>query len=397
MIALLTIFGFQGIDASSLDKEVWEAEGFEDYEIDSLETGDLILDIKNINFFQNNEYASRIVKGYTLPGFRIRPSVGFQPIGNIKIEAGFNALVYRGAYRYPNFAYSDMPTWKGNQFQKGAHLLPFLRAQVKLGNVNIILGDLYGGLSHRLLLPLYDRELLFTADPEAGFQIIWDTPRSHLDAWIDWRSFIFNEDNHQESFVFGGSYRYEITPRESRVNVYLPVQITGQHRGGEIDVITENSVQTLMNGAIGVGADWKAGRKFLTRLNTQVAVLGYYQQAGELWPYDNGWGLYGQAEATLLKDFHLTASLFHSKKFISLLGSPFFGNVSNNGEWEMFPSMTTVFLSAEYRRSFYRDFTLGLRGDLYFSNPGAGIGTLNSNSLTAYLRINLDFLLWRKR
>lgn len=59
--------------------------------------------------------------------------------------------------------------------------------------------------------------------------------------------------------------------------------------------------------------------------------------------------------------------------------------------------MTTGYLSAEYRRTFYRNFTLGLRGDLYFSNPGAGIGILNSNSLTAYLRINLDFLLWKRK
>lgn len=216
-----------------------------------------------------------------------------------------------------------MPTWKGDQFQKGAHILPFLRAQVGIGNVNIIIGDLYGGLNHDLLLPLYDRELLFSADPEAGLQVIWDTERSHLDAWIDWRSFIFNEDHHQESFVFGGAYRYEITPRDSRTNFYLPVQIVGQHRGGEIDTITENSVQTLMNGAIGVGADLKLGRKVLNRIDILCAVLGYYQQSGDIWPFDSGWGIYAQAKATLLRDFHLTAGLFHSKKFMSLLGSPF--------------------------------------------------------------------------
>lgn len=406
-ISLLAICSALSIKAASAAESesrsetpahICEAPAYiEDYRIDSASTGELTLAVRNTDFFQNNEYTSKIIKGYTLPGFWIQPSVGYQPIANIKVEAGVHALVYRGAYRYPNFAYSDIAEWKGEQYQKGAHWLPFFRAQVALGNVNIVLGDLYGGLNHRLLRPLYDPELLFTADPEAGLQIIWDTKRTHLDAWIDWRSFIFEDDGHQESFVFGGSFRYDITPREAKLNFYLPVQIVGQHRGGEIDIITERSVQTLMNGAIGAGADWIAGRKALSRLGVKIAALGYYQQSGDIWPFDSGWGVYGEADATLFRDFYLTAGLFHSRKFMSLLGSPFFGNVSNNGSWDTFPRMTTGFLSLEYRRTFFRDFTLGLRGDLYMSNPGGGNGTLSSNSLTAYLRINLDFMLWKKR
>ncbi|MBQ2021949.1 MAG: hypothetical protein II211_06030, partial [Peptococcaceae bacterium] len=37
----------------------------------------------------------------------------------------------------------------------------------------------------------------------SGFQILYDTPRFHLDAWINWQSFIFESDTHQEAFIAG--------------------------------------------------------------------------------------------------------------------------------------------------------------------------------------------------
>lgn len=396
-IILMSVVLSFNISAIKLNEANEIGNIIEDYRIDTASTGNLDLKIWNTDFFQNNEYASTIIKGYTIPGFRLQPSVSYQPISNIKLEAGFNALVYRGAYLYPNFAYRDISDWKGDQYQKGAHILPFFRAQVKLQNVNIVFGDIYGGLSHMLIRPLYDPELVFTADPEAGLQFLWDSGRYHLDAWIDWRSFIFNEDHHQESFIFGASFRSDLISRQSRFNLYLPLQIVGQHRGGEIDIITEKSVQTLMNGAVGLGGEWKTNRKWLNRLNLTAMMLGYFQQSGDIWPYNSGWGFYGQAEVSMLENFHITAGIFRSKKFMSLLGVPFFGNVANNGTWEKFPAMTTALLSLEYRRTFCRDFTLGLKGDFYFSNPGKGLGTLDSNSLVAYLNINLDFLLWKKK
>lgn len=65
-----------------------------------------------------------------------------------------------------------------------------------------------------------------------------------------------------------------------------------QHRGGEIDTIFNNSVQTLMNGAIGVGGVWNTGHRIFKNLNVELDATGYYQQAGEIWPFDSGYGLY---------------------------------------------------------------------------------------------------------
>ena len=147
--------------------------------------------VRNMNFIKDNEFSGSVMKGYTLPGLWIQPSVKYYPLSNVKLELGLHALIYDGAIKYPNFAYQDIAVWKGAQYQRGAHLLPMFRAQVGLGNVNLVWGTLYSGASHGLMTPLYDPELNFSADPDLGFQVLVDTRRVHLDAWINWQSFVF--------------------------------------------------------------------------------------------------------------------------------------------------------------------------------------------------------------
>ena len=36
-----------------------------------------------------------------------------------------------------------------------------------------------------------------------GLQIRYEGQRTRLDTWVDWQSFIFRGDKHQEAFVFG--------------------------------------------------------------------------------------------------------------------------------------------------------------------------------------------------
>ena len=118
---------------------------FEDnHTIDTTEIGDLRIHVDNLNFFKNNEYESNIVKGYTLPGFWVKPSVSYQPLKNLKVDVGAYLIHYWGATKYPNFNYSDMPEWHGEQYQKGFHILPFFRVQIDpTKRLSLILGTLY--------------------------------------------------------------------------------------------------------------------------------------------------------------------------------------------------------------------------------------------------------------
>lgn len=373
-----------------------------EYQIDSLKKKELRLDIDNLFFFKNNEFGNSIMKGYTLPGAWINPKLSYVPLSNIKFEAGVYMLWYSGAYKYPNYAYQDIAKWKGIHYQNGTHLLPYFRGQIALGNFNFVLGNIYGGANHGLILPLYNPELNLTADPETGFQILYDTPRFHLDAWINWQSFIFDIDTHQESFIAGVTSDIKLNSPQSKWHWYVPIQMVAQHRGGEIDE-TETGVETFMNASLGVGLTRNLNREKLKRINWEFDVLGYYQQAGELWPFDKGLGWYAKMGADF-EYLSVQAGAFTCNKFISLLGSPYFGAVSTRhkgGYYEGNPM--TGFLTMDYSRTFAKLYSFGLKGELFYSIPGdlSGVDVTMSQdsgkgmgvSVGAYFRLNLSFLL----
>ena len=372
-----------------------------DFRLDSLRTNALYLDIDNLFFFKNNECNGSVMKGYTLPGAWINPKISYQPLPSLKVEGGVHMLIYDGAYRYPNYAYQDISKWKGMHYQKGTHMLPYFRGQLNLGNVHFVLGDLYGGSNHRLILPMYNPELNLTADPEAGFQVIYDSPKFHLDAWINWQSFIFEFDTHQEAFVAGLSTEVKFNSPQSRVHWYAPLQVVGQHRGGEQDD-AGGTVETFINGAVGLGMLWNVGNNGLRKLNWEASMLGYYRQAGKMWPFYKGTGYYTTLKA-VFKYWAVQAGAFTCNNFISLFGNPHFGAVSTKYEGGYYDKRPfTGFLIADYSRTYAKLYSFGIKGEMYYqkfdkmvynqpldlekkSNLGISIG--------AYLRLNLDFLL----
>lgn len=373
-----------------------------DYHVDSTKVGELSVELDNISFFKDNEFTGSVMKGYTLPGMWLQPKAVFYPLHNMKMELGMHALIYDGAYKYPNYAYQDIAEWKGGQYQKGFHLLPFFRAQLALPHVNFVFGDIYGGDNHRLILPLYNPELNLTSDPEMGFQILFDATHWHLDSWVNWQSFIFNDDTHHEAFTFGLSSFYKLNDEESKVHTYFPLQITIQHRGGEQDTVSTNRVQTLMNGSIGGGLTWNTGCQSFKHVNLEAHLLGYYQQSGHKWPLTKGWAWYTQATVDLGSYLRFRAGYFYGDNFISLFGIPYFGTVSTNVEGAIYDRVHTGYLSFEYSHTFARHFAFGVKANAYLVNTGAMTrpdgtteGKANSTNFAfgAYLRMNPSFLL----
>ena len=209
-----------------------------DYHIDPEKARELSVELDNISFFKDNEYTGKFTKGYSLPGLWVQGKAVYYPLRNIKLEAGVHMLIYHGANKYPSMAYQDIAYWKGDQYQKGVHVLPYFRAQMALSDhVNIVLGNIYGASNHNLIEPLYNPELNLTCDPEAGLQLLYDSKAFDLDVWVNWQSFIFREDVHQEAFTVGISSRVKYNDPASRFHFYTPVQGLVQHRGGEIDTI----------------------------------------------------------------------------------------------------------------------------------------------------------------
>ena len=78
------------------------------HRIDSASCGELRLNFDALCFFRDNEYKGYLSKGYTLPGYRLQPTVSYQPLKNLRVEVGVSMLHYWGANKYPNLNYSDM-------------------------------------------------------------------------------------------------------------------------------------------------------------------------------------------------------------------------------------------------------------------------------------------------
>lgn len=373
------------------------------HRIDSASCGELLLNFDALCFFRDNEYKGCLSKGYTLPGYRLQPTVSYQPLKNLRVEVGVSMLHYWGANKYPNLNYSDIATWKGDQTQTGFHLLPFFNVQLAVSrNFNLILGNIYGGANHRLIEPLYNQENALSADPEMGVQMQWQTKPLDFDVWVNWESFIFDKDTHQEAFTFGLSTRFKANRPERRTHVYFPLQVVMQHRGGEINPEAEQrQVKTWMNAAAGVGVTIRTDNSILTRLNAEADVAYYRQMTGALLPFDNGKGLYLKAEADIWR-FCLRGAYWDSSKFISIFGNPLYGSVGiHNRDFQM-QRNRTVCAQLSYAQELGKGFSWGVQADVFNTLPTdnfvVGDKVYNNNnkvSLAAgiYLRVKPSFLL----
>ncbi len=379
VVLLLQANQFQPLKAQDLATSLTAT----DYQPAYDQTRTLGVDIHALAFFKNNEYGGDQATGYTLPGFWLQPRLSWQPLDAIRLEAGFHATVFNGASKYPCFAYHDIVRWKGSQYQRGAHILPFLRARAHLQGLTFVLGNIYGGANHGLVEPLMNAEVNLSQDPETGFQLLADRPHYHLDAWINWQSFIFREETHQEAFTVGISQRIRLNAQPSPLHFYIPVDVLIQHRGGEIDA-TNMGVQTIDNAALGLGLRWNNNQRVFKGLTAEVMALGCWQQTGNLWPFDTGVaaaatlsadlfgrsGLlrgnnsYGQAGA-----LRLFGTVVYAKDFCPIYGAPFFSTFSTKTGGR-FASVFTPHLGVEWSHTFARDYVLGAKLDTYLCFTG---------------------------
>lgn len=388
----------------------------EDTTFSSSEVHELKLRFRNLNFFRNNEYKGKLVKGYTLPGLWILPSVSYQPLKTLKIEAGAYMLRYWGENQYPNTHYSNLPGHESEDTQSAFHAVPFFRIHyAPTSNLSLVLGNIYGRNNHGLIEPLYNKEMVMTSDPEAGVQLLWNTKHFNLDMWVNWESFIFQGDNRQEEFTFGISSRIKTnspTMENNRVHFYIPLQLIFKHQGGEINTsATVRNVKTWLNAAAGIGMDIKMPFRNFQKLNFEADMTYYAQQKGNVFPFNNGYGIYGKAIA-YLSDFSLHTGYWQCHNFVSLMGNPLFGTVSVSKSNLVYNNPKTAFLSLEYSHHISKGFALGIHADIYntfsvnYTSTSTGndgktvsVSSTQPNSISflagIYLRTDFSFLIKR--
>ena len=387
LLLQFSIFNFQLTYA-----QMWEELASSPYRLDTTNLRALKVELESISFFRDNEFSSRLSDGYSLPGLWIQPKLTYMPLRQIKLELGLQALIFNGTNRYPNYVYHDIALWKGDQYTRGAHLLPWFRAQADFRRLTIVLGNIYGGQNHRLIEPLFNPETNLTQDPEMGLQFLWDLPRIHADLWLNWQSYIFREDTHQEAFTVGTTWQFMLGNLDSRLHWYVPVQVVAQHRGGEQNV-ERRAVETIYNASVGAGAKWDVGRRVLKSLTAEANGLLAYQQTGNLWPFRSGAAGYATVRLGLWKFLDTGVSYFCAPKhFVSLYGNHFFSTLSVKDGID-YGCLHTAAAHVRYHHTFARGYTIGADAEAY-QTWQKGIGEF-SFSFGIYLRVNPSILIKR--
>ena len=380
-----------------------------DYRIDTTQTRVLGLELDATAAFRDNEYTSPLVTGYTLPACILAPRLTYNPIHQIHMEVGARAIFFAGANKYPSWAYHDIAVWKGAQYQHGFHILPWLRLQAEFfqhsatgQSLSIVLGNTYGGQDHRLHDALWNPETNIIQDPEMGLQILWDRPHLHMDTWVNWQSFIYKLDTHQEAFTVGTSWI--VMPGNSHTYRWsIPLHIIGQHRGGE-QLQTPAGVQTLWNASIGGALRINTGHRALSWHDYRLNAIATWQQAGRLWDHRNGFALHASAEWCLWDDFNIRAGyLFAPRHFVTLYGNNLFNTQSTipttvtdpqdseaaTTVYQSFKGNNTLYAHISYSHVFARHYALGADVNAYYTRLGTSSLTGQCDS-----RFNLDFGVW---
>lgn len=167
-------------------------------------------------FFRNNEYAQPYGTGYTLPGYRLQATITYSMphlLSGAAIEVGAHATGFFGARRYPSgTCWAELPHWTDNSRVSAVpHLLPLFAVTLRANpQLKVRLGRIDNKDAHQLIDPLYNPELLYSADPEMGVQLKANYPWLKGDVWIDWQSFTFRADRPQEAFTAGLSLNLPI-------------------------------------------------------------------------------------------------------------------------------------------------------------------------------------------
>ena len=276
---------------------------------DSSMVGEVRFNFYSFNFVRNYEYSNDFHDGYTLFGTQLQPQIVYHAHKNLAITAG---AVLRKDFGEDGLADAQ----------------PLFSLKYKKRNLSLIFGSLEGGIHHRYIEPLYDFERQITNPVEFGTQLLVEKEDFKLDAWIAWQEMIYRGDAEKEE-ITGGLIAETTIAKYRGWQLSIPAQFLVYHQGGQIDVLKEQPISTLFNGATGFKLKKKLeGRVKEIYSDNYIAV--YKDFSGEKTrAYQGGFGLWLNAgvETTFGS---LVASYWKGNKFMSIKGMPLYESVSNN-------------------------------------------------------------------
>lgn len=263
----------------------------------------LYFDFYNCNFVWNNEYFNDVVEGYTLIGYHATPTLRYHFNKNIKIEAGVHLLKYSGIDSYSTVKPVYSATYQNKDFA-------------------LIFGTLSGTANHNLQAPIYFFERYFTDNLESGLQYLLKKSRVDLDLWVDWRNFIFENDNEQEKLTAGFSTQY-YPVKNDNWKITVPVSVLLIHQGGQIDT-SDIHMKTAMNYSLGVNVLKPIPSKWITAVQGEVHFMGFSDNSPTVESiYEKGQGYLGNIQLKHNESF-LEMGYWYGYHFLSVMGNPMY-------------------------------------------------------------------------
>ncbi|WP_156126424.1 hypothetical protein [Hymenobacter sp. DG25B] len=331
----------------------------------------LRLDVQGFLFNKDNEYFNKIDPGRTYFGAHLAPRLVYFPAANLRLEAGV-------------FLWKDYGTPRFKQIR------PLFTLKYRHGPHNLLFGNLEGNLHHGYIEPLYDFERVMTNRLEEGIQYQFQTPRTTLDAWVNWQRQQYRFSNFQEEVAGGLTAERQLLGDSTGWLVKLPFQFTATHHGGQLDTI-DVPLQTLFNVAAGV----RVRRALPSNLISAVHFDGYATYFNdysftEALAFKDGTGLYLNAGAdTRLSN--LQVAYWHGNGYISPLGGRLYQSVSSSPVDQDYVERRRQLLILRVLRDYQ------LPGHLTLTTRFEPLYDLNNGlfdfSFALYLNFNQSFLL----
>lgn len=295
-------------------------------------------------FLRDAAFALPYTVGYTATGFFLDPYLQYTMKQQVRLTAGVHLAGVAGC--------DGLRKWQ-----------PLVRMEyLPVPEVRLVMGTLYGPLSHRMYEPMLDRERYIYDHQEEGVQLRVNTRRFWSDTWLHWENLLEPWQADQERFTLATSNNLRVTRWMS-----VPFCFLGSHRGGQFSAL-DTCIESLFNESVGVRFDWPLRQR--GRIMIEIPCFWYQDISPEKWQaFDNGWAVWPQLSGEFgLDGWKLmgSAGWWHGHQWVAPRGSYLFQSVSWRSRDLVFPDreMVTLHASAEYGP--WEQFSVGVDAEGYY-------------------------------
>ncbi len=221
----------------------------------------LSFNLYNLNYINNTEWFGNIPLSGTLFGYQIIPELEYQISPKLIIKGG---LYLQKEFGRPHYTTVD----------------PTFTVKYKTKHASFLIGTLEGNNNHQYIEPIYDYKLIINERLENGFQFKVNTKAYTHDFYINWRVAIHPGDPFKEQFDIGYVSKINVI-NKGRLNLSIPIQLLYSHKGGQYDTLTNTSLTSIVNTALGASLVYHVDHKLLKRIVFDNYYVNYKDISGD--------------------------------------------------------------------------------------------------------------------